>query len=216
MLRTLTVLLAMLCIGACTDQEKERLTRTTRPTYDPVTGRLKELTYDADRDGRIDTWTAMDGTRPLSSRIDRDGDGRIDRWEYYGTGGELLKIGFSLQNNGRVDAWAFAAADGKVQTIEMSSAGDEHAIDRREFYDTARKSTQGSSALVGAELDTDADGKIDRWESYEDGALRTVAFDENADGVADRRMTYHGGTLAVIESEPDRDGRFTSTIAIRP
>jgi hypothetical protein len=216
MLRTLAVLLAILCLGACTDQEKERLKRTTRPTYDPVTGRLKELTYDADRDGRIDTWTAMDGTRPLSSRIDRDGDGRIDRWEYYGAGGELLKIGFSRQNNGQVDAWAFAGADGKVQTIEMSSTGDEGAIDRREFYDTARKDTQGGAALLGAELDTDDDGRIDRWESYQNGALRTVSFDENGDGVPDRRLTYRGGALAVIESQPDRAGRFTSTIPVKP
>ena len=50
---------------ACADAEKERLIRTTVPTYDPATGKLTQLTYDADRNGRVDTWTSMDGTRPL-------------------------------------------------------------------------------------------------------------------------------------------------------
>ena len=49
-----------------------RAKETTRPTYDKGTGKLKELTYDANQNGRIDTWTEMDGARPLRSRIDRD------------------------------------------------------------------------------------------------------------------------------------------------
>ena len=39
-----------------------------------------ELFIDADRNGRVDTWTSMDGTRPLSSSIDRNEDGKIDRF----------------------------------------------------------------------------------------------------------------------------------------
>jgi hypothetical protein len=56
---------------------------------------LKELTYDANKNGRIDTWTDMDGTRPLRARIDRNEDGKLDRWEYYDEKGQLAKVGFS-------------------------------------------------------------------------------------------------------------------------
>ena len=35
------------------------------PTYDSATGKLTQLTYDANRNGRVDTWTSMDGTQPL-------------------------------------------------------------------------------------------------------------------------------------------------------
>ncbi|MGH9311403.1 MAG: hypothetical protein ACRD1U_18640, partial [Vicinamibacterales bacterium] len=48
---------------ACRDRDKARLRDTTQPTYDPKTGRLSELTYDANKNGTIDTWTEMDGSR---------------------------------------------------------------------------------------------------------------------------------------------------------
>src|SRR2546423_12825055 len=89
---------------ACADPERERIRETTKPTYDKTTGKLTELTYDRNKNGRIDTWTDMDGTRPLRSRIDLDEDGTIDRWEYYSDEGELLKVGFSRKKDGRPDA----------------------------------------------------------------------------------------------------------------
>src|SRR4029450_6121138 len=69
----LIVGVAVACIVStgCSDPEKERLKQTTKATYDQNTGRLKELTYDANKNGRIDTWTDMDGTRPPRARIDR-------------------------------------------------------------------------------------------------------------------------------------------------
>src|ERR687890_1354623 len=88
-------------VSACADPEAARIRETTRPTYDKTTGKLTQLTYDANKNGKIDTWTDMDGTRPLRSRIDLDEDGTLDRWEYYGDKGELLKVGFSRQKNGK-------------------------------------------------------------------------------------------------------------------
>src|SRR5262245_64939401 len=56
-------------LAACANYETDRLKGTTKPTYDNKTGRLKELTFDAKHNGRIDTWTEMDGYRPVRSSI---------------------------------------------------------------------------------------------------------------------------------------------------
>ena len=65
MLRLTVLLLTIVALSACASPEADRLKETTRPTYDPNTGRLKELTYDGNANGRIDTWTDLDGTRVL-------------------------------------------------------------------------------------------------------------------------------------------------------
>ena len=198
---------AILCSAACSDPEAERLKKTTIPTYDKTTGKLTELTFDRNKNGRIDTWTDMDGSKPRRSRIDLDEDGKIDRWEYYDDTGAVTKVGYSRNKDGKVDAWAFSGPDGQVARVEISSTGDEQKIDRREFYD--------HGGLVRTEEDTNGDGRADRWETYADGALATVSMDENADGKPDRRLTYGGGVLVSIESEPDASGKFTKIVEVK-
>jgi hypothetical protein len=215
MMRKFWLVVAGVMLSACADAAKERLKETTRPTYDHVTGRLRELTFDANANGRVDTWTDMDGAKPLRSRIDRNEDGKIDRWEHYGADGRLAKIGFSRNDGGKPDAWAFSGSDGKVQRIEISSTADESRIDRWEYYDPLRAGPDGRGALARAEEDTNRDGKRDKWETYEGGAIKTVAFDENGDGVADRRFTYAGSSVRLIESDPDASGRFATRVAVK-
>jgi hypothetical protein len=208
---------AALVLSACSDPEKERIKETTKPTYDKTTGKLTELTYDANKNGKIDTWTDMDGTKPLRSRMDRDEDGVLDRWEYYDDKGGLVKVGFSRKKDGKPDAWAFARPDGKVDRIEVSSSSDETKIDRWEHYDPSRAAANGDTTgtLLAAEEDSNHDGKPDKWETYESGALKTAAFDEDFDGKPDRRMTYADGRLALIESEPDASGTFQKKVAVK-
>lgn len=215
-MRKSLILLGLVCLGACSDPDRERLKATTKPTYDRTTGRLTELTYDANKNGRIDTWTDMDGTRPLRSRLDRDEDGKIDRWELYDEKGQLAKVGFSRKNDGTPDAWAFAGPDGNLSRIEISSSGDEKRIDRWEYYDASvALNADGTGALVKAEEDTNSDGKPDKWETYENAVIQTASFDENADGIADRRLTYNGTTLVLIESQPDATGKFAKRVDVR-
>jgi hypothetical protein len=213
----LAVLAGCVCLAACTDPDTERVKKTTIPTYDAKTGKLTQLTYDRNKNGVIDTWTDMDGTKPLRSRIDLDEDGKIDRWEYYDDKGGLTKVGFSRGNTGKADAWAYARADGKVDRIEISSTSDEKKIDRWEHYDPSAPGVgpQGAGALIAAEEDTNGDGKIDKWETYEHGALLTAAFDEDHDGKPDRRMTYRHGALVLIESAPDASGHYTKRIDVK-
>lgn len=198
--------LALACAG-CSDPDSARIRETTRPTYDKATGRLTQLTYDANKNGTIDTWTDMDGTKPLRSRADLDEDGKIDRWEYYDDTGALAKVGFSRKQDGAPDAWAFAGPDGQIARVEISSSGDPNRIDRREQYE--------NGIMVRAEVDSNADGRPDQWETYKAGALETAALDENGDGRPDRRLTYAGGILVLIESEPDASGAFHKRVPVK-
>lgn len=180
----------MVCVSpACEDSGPARRADTIRPTYDKATGKLKELTYDANHNGKIDTWTEMDGARPLRSRIDRDENGQIDRWEYYDESGALTKVGYSRRQANVPDAWAFSGPDGQIARVDSSSTADENSIDRREFY--------ADGMIVRSEADTNRDGRMDHWETYEAGALKTVTMDENGDGRPDRRLTYGAGGVLI-------------------
>src|SRR5262245_23427251 len=214
---TCAVLAALVSAAACSDPETERIKKTTIPTYDKKTGKLTELTYDRNKNGRIDTWTDMDGTKPLRSRIDLDEDGKLDRWEYYDDKGGLAKVGFSRKQNGKPDAWAYAGPDGKVARVEISASGDEKKIDRWEHYDASLAGPKGdpTGALVAAEDDTDGDGRPDKWETYEHGTVKTVAFDEGKTGHPARRLSYSGGQLVLIESDPDGSGGFRTHTPVK-
>jgi hypothetical protein len=206
------LVVAVVCASACAQDDAKPPTGSATPSYDKTTGKLKELAYDAARDGRTDVWTEMDGARALRSRVDRDGDGRVDRWEYYDDRQRLVKVGFSRAADGVADAWAFAAPDGTVQRIEISSTHDDKKIDRIEYYQAG--AARGPGTLVRAEVDADGDGRFDRWETFTGGELHTIAYDENGDGVADRRLTYEHAALVEIESEPDAAGRFMKRVHI--
>lgn len=214
MVRRVLLAVAVVCVTtACAQDGTELPKGSATPTYDQTTGKLKELAYDSAHDGRTDVWTDMDGAKALRSRIDRNGDGRVDRWEYYDDRQRLVKVGFSRSADGVADAWAFSAPDGTVQRIEISSSHDEKKIDRIEYYEGGA-TTEGRGTLVRAEVDTNQDGRFDRWETFAGGELHTVAFDGDGDGVADRRLTYEHGALVEIESQPDAAGRFLKRVHI--
>lgn len=208
-------LAAALMSAACADAESDRLKATVKPSYDEATGKLAELTSDANGNGRIDTWTEMDGARPVRSRADRDEDGTLDRWEYYDDNGGLAKVGLSRRHQGKPDAWVFPGPGGGIARIEVSSTADESRIDRWEHYDASADPSDGGASPVRVEEDTNADGRPDKWETYGNGVLQTAAFDEDGDGRADRRLTYNGSALVLIESGPDGAGNFTRRQTVR-
>lgn len=200
-------LLAVLVVAGCSDPEKDRIKATSIPTYDPETGKLTRLTADLDKDGKIDAYTYMDGTKVLRSEIDADEDGEIEKWEYHGADGRVIKVAVSREKNGKQDAWMYPGPDGKLVRAEISSEQDESKIDRWEWYEADK--------LVRAEEDASGDGKVDKWETYRGEALATVMLDEDYDGSPDRRLTYgDGGRLLSIESEPDGSGGFRKRIEV--
>ena len=212
--RSAAAILAGVCVHGCSDPDRARLEATTKPTYDKATGQLQELTFDSNRNGRIDTWTEMDGNRPLRSRLDTNEDGTVDRWEYYDAAGTLVKVGFSRKAASQPDAWAYSTPEGRLDRIESSSLADDARIDRWEFYDASGvPGADGTSPLSRVEEDTNHDGLRDKWEGYANGVVRTAEFDENGDGRPDRRFTYSGAELVSIETAPDGRGGYGTKIA---
>ena len=197
---------ALAALSACSNASSEARKRISAE-YDEATGQLRLLKYDANGNGKVDTWSYMDGPRVKRIEIDSDEDGKIDRWEYYDAEGQTIKVGFSRKGDAKPDAWAFSAPDGTIAHVDVSSTGDEHSIDRREFY------TAGQLARV--EEDTNADGRVNVWEAYEGGTLKTTMFDEDGDGRADRRLNYRAGVLVLIESVPDAAGGFTKRVVVK-
>ena len=80
--------------------------KNIEPVYDPDTGRLRQLRYDSDSNGKVDTVSHMDGARVLRIEIDKDEDGKVERWEYYDAARKLEKVGLSRANDGVEDAWS--------------------------------------------------------------------------------------------------------------
>ncbi len=149
------------------------------PSYDQETGRLTELKYDRNNDGKVDTWATMDGSRVVRMEIDENGDGKPDRWEYYKAGA----------NN-----------QGVLERVESAKAYDGR-ISRREFLENGQ--------LVRIEEDTDGDGLLDKWERYKDGALVVMELDTEHRGRPNRRLIYgSGGEIERIEADPDGRGEF--------
>jgi hypothetical protein len=196
---------AVACGGA--DPDQARVASTTQARYDPKTLKLAEITYDKNQNGRIDTWTKMDGAKPVSSVVDEDEDGKIDRWEEYGSNGELVKVQLSRDKNGQPDEIVYVGADGKVEHIDFleknETTGQFEPV-RREFYESDRPTR--------AEEDTDGDGLMDRFEHYDpSGALIAVELDDVQpfDGKPDRRLSYSPtGQLLSVETQPDGRGGY--------
>jgi hypothetical protein len=93
---------ALVLAAACANPPADPAKQTTKPTYDKTTGKLTQLTYDRNANGVIDTWTDMDGAKPLRSRIDANEDGRVNVWETY-AGGTLKTTTFDEDGDGRPD-----------------------------------------------------------------------------------------------------------------
>ena len=197
---TALLLLIALPSTSCNRQGDEARKRIT-PEYDKKTGKLQLLKYDSNGNGKVDTWSYMDGARVVRIEIDKDEDGKIDRWEYYGPDQKIEKIGFSRQNDGIEDAWSYTGPDAAIARIAVSARRD-GKVSRIEHYQQNR--------LVTAEEDSDGDGKIDKWETYDGDHLASIAFDTQHRGTPDRRLTYGPNAKAVMDVDPKGDGHFVA------
>jgi hypothetical protein len=175
--------------------------RRAVPAYDMYSGRLIQLSADQNGDGVIDQWTYLDGNRPLRGEADADGDGRIDRWEYFDANAQLTRVGTSSLNDGVEDTWTYLGEANGERRVAHSRRRDRQ-IDRQEFF--------RGDTLSRAEEDTNADGRTDRWDRFEGGVLREVAFDmSRSSGRANRRLSYDAkGQFTAVEDDADGDGTF--------
>ena len=144
------------------------------PVYDKTTGRLTLLKYDANHDGRIDTWSYMDGARVLYIEIDTDYDGRADKWEYYDDKAQLDRVTYGASekdhpsriehfvNGLLVRAEEDADRDGRIDQWDTSEGGRLAIV----AFDTVHRGTPDRRLLYGAdgtvrlEVDPDGDGRF--------------------------------------------------------
>lgn len=192
-------LASALVVVGCGDSKREEARKRITPEYDKATGKLKLLKYDSDGDGKVDTWSYMDGARIVRIEIDKDEDGKIDRWEYYDANQKLEKIGTSRAQNGKEDSWSYLAPDGTIARIDVSTKHD-GKINRVEHYQ--------KDILVSAEEDGDGDGRMDKWETYDGARLASVAFDTTHRGTPDRRLIYGPNGTARLEVDLKGTGQF--------
>jgi hypothetical protein len=197
---SLCALAVLTCSGCTSSTDRGRI----EPVYDRQTGKLQILKYDSNSNNTIDTVSYMDGSRILRIEIDKDEDGKVERWEHYDADQRLEKVGFSRAGDGKEDAWSYAASDGSILRIEIATHGN-GKVSRTEHYE--------HDTIVRAEEDSDADGIVDKWETYDasgtESRLALIAFDSQHRGRPDRRLVYGGGGVHV-EVDPDGDGRFTT------
>ncbi len=194
-LRSTLVCLISLGVCAACGAQATPVGKAT-PTYSATTGKLERLTLDRDGDGRPDTWAVMDGARLQSVEIDRHNSGHADRWEFYTEGNGAASTNATKPTAG-------TAFDRKTVLVRAEEANgpDGKTVTRREFY------VDGVIARV--EEDTDFDGKIDKWELYDHGALTRMDLDLTGHGKPDRRLVYRAdGTLDHMEVDPAGTGHF--------
>jgi hypothetical protein len=150
---------------ACNSTPDPRLTNfrvqrgNVTAQYDDKSGRLKRIELDSNKNGKIDTWTYMEGTRIDRIEIDRDEDGKIDRWEYY-VDNKLSRVGTSTRGDGVVDEWAYQRADGSLERVETDTDRDGR-VDKWENFDPPQK-PGGPPVLRSVLMDPDSSGRPTR------------------------------------------------------
>jgi len=132
--------------------------------YDPKTGRLKKLDYDANKNGKIDSYSYWDATRCIRIEMDQDEDGKIDRWEYYDEHNKIEKVGSSSRDDEVQDTFAYPDANGFLARVETDSNRD-GVIDKRETY-VPRPGAPDQRVLSIVEFDFDKTGKPGRRSYY--------------------------------------------------
>lgn len=167
----LILLLIALAFPGCADRHAP--TSRVLPVYDTHTGQLTELTYDADANGRVDTWVRLEGARILSAEADHDEDGRIDRWEHYGLHGTISRIEMSTHRDGWINRTELFA-DGALDQVHEDTDRDGR-VDKWETY--------RDSALAAVAFDMQGRGTPDRRLAYRaDGTLDHLEADADGDG----------------------------------
>jgi len=202
----LAVLLGVIAVTVACEQDRSR---RAVPSYDDFSGRLWQLSADQNGDGRIDQWTYLDGNRPLRGESDLDADGRIDRWEYFDTQAALILVGTSSRGDGVEDTWTRPSPNAAGEVHVSTARLRDRLADRHEYF--------RGDQLVRAEEDTNGDGRIDKWERFEDGSLREASFDTSfMTGRPDRRVVYDAKGGGVVEADPDGDGTFVRVPGVAP
>lgn len=152
-----------------------------------------EATYDQTT-GKLSRLT-MDATK----------DGKPNITSYM-KGSKFERIEIDTNEDGKIDRWEYYGPDQKLQRVGYSRSNDgivdawtvqgiDGATERVEVSTKRngkanRTEFYEKGALTRAEEDTDGDGGVDKWERYESGALVTVSFDTEKSGKPTTTIDY--------------------------
>lgn len=140
---------------------------------------LQSTPGDLNRDDKPDQWT-LSGAGGKVLRVERDlnFDGVVDLWQYPGPNGGFVEEEMDLDHDNKVDVVVYYREDGSIEHKEL-------AIEFAGIF-TVFKYYDIKEELLRVEQDEDADGKIDRWDYYEEKRLARTGWDEDDDGLPDR------------------------------
>jgi len=133
---------------------------------------------DVNGDGRPNIVKVMKDGRETCRILDLNLDGAIDAYVYYDEGGRERRREFDFDRDGRVDE-IVTLRDGSPILKERETNFD-NQLDTWDYYEFGR--------LVKRERDSDGDGVIDQWWTFNnptDARCAAVAFDRNYDGLPD-------------------------------
>ena len=128
--------------------------------YDPKTGKLTRLEFDANKNGTFESVSYMDGTRVIRIEMDRDEDGKLDRWEYYDSNNKVERVGSSSKDDEVQDTFTYPDAGGFPARVETDSDRDGR-IDKREHF-VPKPGPGNDRVLAIVEYDFDQTGNPGR------------------------------------------------------
>jgi hypothetical protein len=180
------------------------------------------------------------GLPPERLPVVKRGDGRTYRfldkgaWKgYYDEQGRIAVAEYDSNGDGRADYIAHYDEKKQIRLIEVDEDHDAW-VDRWEHYDAAgvlekvgrwrrQKGREDEWTYRGAdgrperiEYDDNGDGRVDRAEVFEDGAVVAVETDSDGNGAIDRWQTWQRGRLVREELDTDGDGRPDRRLVFGP
>jgi len=142
-------------------------------------GGRKVQILDANGDGKADVKRIFDkGSGAELCRVsDLDHDGKTDLYEYFDATGTIRRREFAYDVSGAISSIEIYEG-GKLARRELDTGGLRR-IDTHDTYDPA------TGRRVKRERDSNGDGKIDQWWTYEADGRTIIAMDKNGDGQPD-------------------------------
>ena len=132
---------------------------------------------DLNRDGQPDQFEVSGGSGALRVERDMNFDGFIDLWEHLDAAGHVSEAEIDIDFDHKVDVVVFYRPDGSIEHKEL-------ALNFSDTF-TVFKYYGAASDLLRIEYDEDGDGRIERWDYFENKRLARTGWDQNGDGVPD-------------------------------